>query len=201
MAFTFYTICRWSGAALSHPVMSDSVAPWTAARQAPLFLEFPRQEYWSGWPFPTPGNLALAGGFFTMWKWKPLSHVQFFATPRTVHGILQARILEWVAFPSCGGSSQPRDRSQVSRIAGGFFTTEMTIWCQPFLQQRMLGLAAFSAHVISDLWIAKPLWISFSKHILFSIISYNLFIKFLPSSYLHALHPHPHAHPVKEIII
>ena len=36
-----------------------------------------------------------------------------------VHGILQARILEWVAFPFFRGSSQPRDRTQVSRIAGG----------------------------------------------------------------------------------
>ena len=40
----------------------------------------------------------------------------------TVHGILQARIVEWVAFPFSRGSSQPRDPAQVSRIAGGFFT-------------------------------------------------------------------------------
>ena len=40
----------------------------------------------------------------------------------TVHGILQARILEWVAFPFSRGSSQPRDRMQVSHIAGRFFT-------------------------------------------------------------------------------
>ena len=39
-----------------------------------------------------------------------------------VHGILQARILEWVAMPSSRGSSQPRDRTQVSKTAGGFFT-------------------------------------------------------------------------------
>ena len=39
----------------------------------------------------------------------------------TAHGILQARILEWVAFPFSRGSSQPRDWTQVSRIAGGFF--------------------------------------------------------------------------------
>ena len=37
--------------------------------------------------------------------------------------ILQARILEWVAFPFSRGSSQPRDRAQVSHIAGGFFTS------------------------------------------------------------------------------
>ena len=41
----------------------------------------------------------------------------------TVHGILQAGILEWVVFPFSRGSSQPRDRTQVSRIVGGFFTT------------------------------------------------------------------------------
>ena len=40
----------------------------------------------------------------------------------TVHGILQARIPEWVAFPFSRGSSQPRDWTQVSCIAGGFFT-------------------------------------------------------------------------------
>ena len=54
------------------------VTPWAEARQTPLCIEFPRQEYWSGLPFPSPGNLpipgielaspaspALAGGFFT----------------------------------------------------------------------------------------------------------------------------------------
>ena len=54
--------------------------------------------------------------------WKLLSHIQLFMTPWTVHGILQARIQEWVAFPFSRGSSQPRDWTQVSRIAGGFFT-------------------------------------------------------------------------------
>jgi len=41
----------------------------------------------------------------------------------TVHGILQARILEWVAFSFSRGSSQPSDQTQVSYIAGGFFTS------------------------------------------------------------------------------
>ena len=39
----------------------------------------------------------------------------------TVHGILQARILEWLAFPFSSGSSRPRDRTQVSHSAGRFF--------------------------------------------------------------------------------
>ena len=44
----------------------------------------------------------------------------------TVLGILQAKILEWVAFSFSEGSSQTRDRTQVSRIAGGFFTSLAT---------------------------------------------------------------------------
>ena len=56
-------------------------------------------------------------------KWTWLSRVQLFATPWTiqVHGILQARMLEWAAFPFYRGSSWPRDWTQVSRTAGGFF--------------------------------------------------------------------------------
>ena len=57
-------------------VLSDSFAtPWTAAHKAPLSMKFSRQEYWSGLPFPSPGDLpnpwikpmspALAGRFFT----------------------------------------------------------------------------------------------------------------------------------------
>ena len=58
--------------------MLSFVIPWTVAHQAPLFMEFSRQEYWSGLPFPPPGDLpdpgiepgspvspALAGRFFT----------------------------------------------------------------------------------------------------------------------------------------
>ena len=57
------------------------------------------------------------------WKWKSLSCVQLFVT---VHGIPQARILEWVAFPFSRGSSQPRGWTQVSHTVGGFFTSWAT---------------------------------------------------------------------------
>ena len=43
-----------------------------------------------------------------------------------VHGILQARILEWVAFPFSRGSPQPRDQTQIFCIAGRFFTSWAT---------------------------------------------------------------------------
>ena len=49
-----------------------------------------------------------------------------------VHGILQARILEWVAFPFFRASSQPRDQTQVSCIAGRFFTSWATREAQEY---------------------------------------------------------------------
>ena len=63
-----------------------------------------------------------------------LSHVWLFAVPWTLAcqaplsmGILQARILEWVAYPFSRGSSQPRNRTGVSCIAGGFLPTELSV--------------------------------------------------------------------------
>ena len=50
----------------------------------------------------------------------------------TAHGILQVRILEWVAFPLSRVSSQPRDQTQVSSIAGGFFTSGATREAQEY---------------------------------------------------------------------
>ena len=43
-------------------VVSDSFAtPWTVAHQPPLSTGFSRQEYWSGLPFPAPGDLPVSG--------------------------------------------------------------------------------------------------------------------------------------------
>ena len=56
------------------------------------------------------------------------------STNSTVHWILQARILEWVAFPISRGSSQARDRSQVSHTAGRFFTSWATREAQELLE-------------------------------------------------------------------
>ena len=57
----------------------------------------------------------------------------------TVHGILQARILEWVAFPFSTGSSQPRDQTQVSCIADEF------TWVYLFFSPLPLASLLFSA--------------------------------------------------------
>ena len=70
------------------------------------------------------GNLLRVTS--SMWKLKVAQSCLTLCDPRdyTVHGILQARMLEWVAFPFFRGSPQPRDRALVSCIAGGFFTSE-----------------------------------------------------------------------------
>ena len=88
------------------------------------------------WKIPwieEPGGLEFMGSQrdmtkHSMWKWKSLSRVRPFATPWTitVHGILQARILGWVAFPFSRGPPQLRDQTQVSCIAGRFFTSWAT---------------------------------------------------------------------------
>ena len=85
--------------------------------------------------FPTQGSPALAGRFFTTEapenrdQWKSLSCVWLYYT---VHGILQARILEWVAFPFSRGSPQPRNWTHVSHISGTFFTSLATRKAQEY---------------------------------------------------------------------
>ena len=84
-------------AKFSCSVVSDSATPWTVARQAPQTMGFSRQEYWSGLPFPPPGDLpdpgieptspassALAGGpSGKLSSVQLLSDLRLFATPWT----------------------------------------------------------------------------------------------------------------------
>ena len=55
------------------------VTPWTAAHQAPLSMGFSRQEFWSGLPFPSPGNIPEPGIRLCLQHWKvdslPLSNL------------------------------------------------------------------------------------------------------------------------------
>ena len=91
------------------------------------------------WPLEvTSIQLALVGCQELSWKVKvkAAQSCQTICHPMdyTIHGILQARILEWVAFPFFRGSSQPRDRTQVFHIAGRFFTSWAT--GKPRIQAR-----------------------------------------------------------------
>ena len=99
------------------------------------------------------------------------SHVWLFVTTWTAArqaplfmGIRQARILEWTAMPSSRGSSKPRDRTQVSRITGRFFTT----WAPRLLQSCLTlcnpmdySLPGSSVHGISQARILE--WVAVSS--------------------------------------
>ena len=112
--------------------------PWTIAHQAPPSMEFSRQEYWSGLPFPSPGDLphpgiepgsptlqantlpseppgkyhsdAATAAAKSLQSCPTLCDPMDYSWPDTsVHGILQERILEWVAISFSKVSSPPRD--------------------------------------------------------------------------------------------
>ena len=69
-----------------------------------------------------------------------------------VHGILQARILEWVAFPFSRVSSQPRDQTQVSRTAGRFFTSWATREAETLLKHQKKSLEIKGQKVWRPSW-------------------------------------------------
>ena len=53
------SLLLWHNKSLSHVWLLATT--WIVACQAPLLMEFPRLEYWSGWPFPSPGDLLDPG--------------------------------------------------------------------------------------------------------------------------------------------
>ena len=130
---------------LSHFGLSDSMDCNLPGSSVQGILQARIRE-WIAMPssrdLPDPGiklaSPALAGRLYPWATWKPtpgsmcVSVVQSCSTlcnslhcsfpGSSVQGILQARILEWVASPFSRGSSQPRDQTQVSPIAGRFFT-------------------------------------------------------------------------------
>ena len=70
--------------------------PWTVAHQAPLSMGFPRQEYWSGFPFPSPGHLPDTGIELGS------SALEADSLPSEPPG-KPVRTLEWVDISSCRG--------------------------------------------------------------------------------------------------
>ena len=87
------------------------VTPWTVACQA-LSMGFPRQEHRSGLPFPSLGDLPHPGI-----KPRSCNIMDCSLSGSSVHGMLQARILEWVIMPFFRGSSRPRDQTHISYVS------------------------------------------------------------------------------------
>ena len=149
------------------------VTLWAVVGQIFLSMGSTRQKYWSGLPFPPLGDLpdpgiepatlrspALAGKFFTgklVPSGKPLKDYMLVAQScpilrepldcslpgSSVHGILQARILEWVAISSSSRSSWHRDETQVFYIAGRFHTIRATREVQTVLSTMQIIIKAW----------------------------------------------------------
>ena len=91
-----------------------------------MLLDKQRDEAHPDWD--KSANITFYNGLTNDVKVKVTQSCGLFATPWTI----QARILDWVAFPFSRGSSQPRDWTQVSHIAGGFFTSWATSEAQEY---------------------------------------------------------------------
>ena len=107
-----------------------------------------------GWVLTVYLTLFEAPLFFSRW-----SHFRLFCDPMDcgrlgyfVHGIFQARILEWVAISSSKGSCQPRDQTSISYIAGRFLTAEPP--GKPNMQLTMSSILCSSA---GQIWIFTSL--------------------------------------------
>ena len=76
----------------------------------------------------------------------------------SVHGILQARMLKWVAIPFSRGSSRPRDQTQFSLIAGKYFTTWATreaLYLSNYCQNSSLGRLPWPDHSLFYVLVAQ----------------------------------------------
>ena len=109
--------------------MSHQGSPYVYT--CPLFFEFPshlgHRRALSRVPC-TIYEVLTSYLLYTEWKVKAAQPCPTLCDPIdcTVHGILQAKILEWVAFPFFRGSFQAKDRTQVSRITSGLFSSWAT---------------------------------------------------------------------------
>ena len=108
----------------------------------------------------------------------------------SVHGILQTRILKWVAIPFSRGSSWPQDRTQVSRIAGRFFTVWATSLNQtPFHCGGSFRASKFQSFLgCFGLDGPSSLCYPFCRHSGFSFCTFGPFLIHLPKIWCYFLY-------------
>ena len=133
-----FGVIRCMGVCQVSSAVSDSSTLWTTDHQASLSVGFSWQGYWRGSPCPPPGVLphpgleptsltspAFASRFFTTSvTWEALTQsesevaqlcptlcnpMDYSLPGPSIHGIFQARVLDYAAMPSSRGSSQPKD--------------------------------------------------------------------------------------------
>ena len=100
------------------------VTPWTATHQAPLSLGFSRQEHWSGLPFPSPMQESESA---VTQLCPSLSDPMDCSPPgSSVHGIFQARVLEWGAIAFSGYNIE---RTQIKNLEEKYIALAFTKLC------------------------------------------------------------------------
>ena len=134
--------------------------PWTVALQTRLSMWFSRQEYWSGLPFPSPVHEMKSEREFSQ-SCPTLRDPMDCSPPgSSIHGIFQARVLEWIAISFSRGFSQPRNWTRVSRIAGRCFTIWATSnpthrhipWGNQSWKRHMYSLFIAARYRIARTW-------------------------------------------------
>ena len=176
------SICVWVCVCVFSRSVVTLRDPVDWAHQDPLSIGFSKWEYWSGLPFPPSGDLPNTGTepmspmspAFTdklfisepagwprnsMCSAQQLCCVQLFLIPWTVAcqtplslGILQARMLVCVAMLSSRGSSQSRNRTQVSHVVGGLFTLWTTGEAQLAISNIIPVVAILSDKHLNQAW-------------------------------------------------
>ena len=149
VAISFSSAWKWKVKVKSFSRVQLFATPWTAAHQAPLSMGFPRQEYWSGVSLPSPANpklpiypsplvtmvcsLCLSLLLSPVNQWSH-SVVPSLCKPMdcslpgsSIHGIFQARVLEWDTISFSRGSSRSRDQTQVSCLQADALQSELPI--------------------------------------------------------------------------
>ena len=137
---TLFDPVNWGPPGFSaYGILQARILEWVA-------IPFSRE---SSWPRDWTWVSCIAGSFFTIWattpgkawtqQWSEVAQscptlcdpMDCNPPGSSAHGIFQARVLEWVAISFARGSSQPRDRTRVSRTAGRHFT----VWATREAQQ------------------------------------------------------------------
>ena len=141
--------------------------PRTAAYQASLSMGFSRQEHWNGLPFPSPMHER------EKWKWSH-SVVSDSSDPMdcslpgfSIHGILQARTLEWVAISFCNAWKWKEKVKSLSRV-----WLLGTPWTAAYQAPPSMGFAR------QEYWSGVPLpspRFTFKPPKIWKILSHNLF--------------------------
>ena len=160
-------------------LLSSLPASSLSAQDVATFLWPLRSQLWAVSPPPTHHtSLSFFLAFILMWNfavsyfwgwvifWSEVEVAQscpMLCDPMDyiVHGILQARILEWIAFPFTRGSSWPRNRTRVSCIAGGFFINwairETQCLHSNFLRND-LNIVKYTNFMLTAWWTFMPIY-------------------------------------------